>query len=58
MSNPWRIALVVVLVLIGVGGGMCALRTAEMIEREVKGQEGEAEGAEAETDRDGSRSGR
>lgn len=35
MSNPWRIALVVALVLLGVGGGMFALRTAKLIEKRV-----------------------
>jgi hypothetical protein len=32
MSTPWRITLAVALVLIGVGGGTCALRTARMIQ--------------------------
>ena len=41
MSNAWRIALVVALVLLGIGGGMCALRTAKMVEKQVKEQETE-----------------
>ena len=36
MSNPWRIVLVVALVLLGIGGGMCALRTEKMIQRKVE----------------------
>ena len=47
MSNPWRIALVVALVLFGVGGGMCALRTAKLVERQMEGHEVEAESPES-----------
>lgn len=35
MSNPWRIALASALVVLGVGGGMFALRTARLIEKRV-----------------------
>ena len=51
MSNPWRIALVVALVLLGIGGGMCALRTAKLVEKQAKEQKVEDNG---EADENGS----
>jgi hypothetical protein len=45
MTNPWRIALVVALVILGIGGGTCALRTARMVEKQVKEQKVNDEGS-------------
>ena len=36
MSTHWRIALALALVLLGVGGGTCALRVGNMIESRVE----------------------
>jgi len=47
MSNPWRIALVVALVLLGIGGGMCALRTLKLVERQTGEPEAEASDPQA-----------